>query len=90
MTAVINVTTTRAVVICAAPPHRCALHRRRRWSFAPLLLIAALCIVAGGGHAPAVALPAPDTVGRLIALVSSTGKRSSDVVISLTDFAWER
>jgi hypothetical protein len=88
MTAVINVTTTRAVVICAAPPHRCALHRRRRWSLAPLLLIAAPGIVAGGGHAPA--LPSPDPVGRLIALVSSTGKRSSDVVISLTDFAWER
>src|ERR1700677_1138246 len=37
-------------IIFAAPSHRCALHRRRRGSCAPLLLIAALCIVAGGDH----------------------------------------
>ncbi|KAA8967745.1 MAG: hypothetical protein F6Q13_05460 [Mycobacterium sp.] len=34
----------------AAPPHRFALHRRRRGSWAPLLLIASLCIVAGAVH----------------------------------------
>src|SRR5947209_8926691 len=60
MTTVITITSTAAKIseptsvpefMRAAPPHRCALHRRRRGSCAPLLLIAALCIVAGAVHA---------------------------------------
>ncbi|COX39682.1 Uncharacterised protein [Mycobacterium tuberculosis] len=45
-----SVRTSGSAVMRAAPPHRCALHRRRRGPLAPLLLIAALCIVAGAGH----------------------------------------
>src|SRR5271170_1869581 len=43
-------TTLSAVLICATPPHRCALHRRQRGSSAPLLPIAALCIVVSAAH----------------------------------------
>src|ERR1700678_2765700 len=43
-----------AQVMGAAPPHRFALHRRRRGSWAPLLLIASLCIVAGAVRIPSV------------------------------------